>query len=260
MAIPEPELIVVAQRQRPAATRHHLLSVFEAIAQLLGLAVGQGGEQVGGEGEVEGGMQFVSRQVGRRFVHRLDRLRDHQHVAVTGLHPGPQPPQEGVGLRQPFTAGALLLEQERHRIEAESIDPFCQPKVDHVQHRLLHGGVVVIQVGLVVQKAMQVVLAGHLIPLPVRLLEVAEQHWRLGIAVVVVAPDVEIAFGAALSRPAGPLEPRMQDARVVEHQVENHPDPMGMGLLQQHHQVIQIAQVGVNGGEIGDVVAAVLER
>ena len=51
----------------------------------------------------------------------------------------------------------------------------------------------------------------------------------------------------------------MQRAGVIEHQVEDHPDPLGMGCGETAMESGEISEVGVNLLEIGDVVTAVLQ-
>ncbi|EAQ76650.1 hypothetical protein WH5701_05245 [Synechococcus sp. WH 5701] len=234
--------------------------MLQTVAELVAAPPGHGGKELGGEGEIEGGVQFVIRQVGRRLLHRLDGLGDQQQVAPGAVHPGAQALEEGMGFRQAFAAGAFALMQEGHRIQAEAINAALHPEVDHLQHRLGNGGVVVVEVWLVMQESVQVVLAGHGIPLPVGGFEVAEQHLGLRVAAVVVAPHVEVPLAAAGGRPAGSLKPGMQHARVVEHQIEQHPDAVPMGLIQQPGQIVEVAEIGMNRREIGDVVATVPQR
>ncbi len=222
VAITQPQLVVVAQGQGPAAARHQLLGMGQALPQVAHLAPGQRREQLGGEHDVEGGVQLSLRQVGGRFAHGLDRLGQQQDVTAAGVHLPPHALEEGMGFGQPLAAAALLLEQEGHGIEPEAVHPPLQPEVHHAQHRRLHR--------------------------------------RLGVATVVVAPHVEVAFGTAGGHPAGPLEPGVQRAGVVQHQIEDHADAAAVGLLDQLGQVIQAAQVGVDRREVGDVVAAIPQR
>ncbi|AHF62934.1 hypothetical protein Syncc8109_0545 [Synechococcus sp. WH 8109] len=107
------------------------------------------------------------------------------------------------------------------------------------------------------QEAVQVVLLGHRIPLPVRGLEVPEQNRCLGIALGVVTPDVHIPFRTALGSPAGPLEPGVQVTGVIEDQVQNHAHSLAMGRRQEPMKGGEIAQIWVDPGEIGDVITPI---
>ena len=107
------------------------------------------------------------------------------------------------------------------------------------------------------QETVQVVLLGDRIPLPVRRLKVPEQNRCLGVALGVVAPDVNIPFRTALGSPAGPLEPGMQVTGVVKHQVQNHAHALAMGRREEPMEGGEIPQIRMDSGEIRDVVAPV---
>ena len=83
-----------------------------------------------------------------------------------------------------------------------------------------------------------------------------------GIAVTlgIVTPDVDIALWAVLRRPAGSLEPRMQITGVVQHQIQNHPHVLAVGRREEPVKGRQVAQIGMNSREIGDVMAAIPQR
>ena len=255
--IPQPELVVVAQRQGPARALHRLFRLVETVPKLAGTAGRHSSEQMGCEHEVEGSVQFVLRQIGGCLLHGLDRFPQQQHFSSHGIHTGPQTPQEGMGLRQPFTTSPLLLKQKRHRIKAKAVDPTLQPEVNHLEHGLLHPRVGVVEVGLMAQETVQVVLLRHWIPLPVGRFKVPEQHRGVAVAGWVVAPDVHIPFSAALRGPAGSLEPGVKVAGVVQHQIENHAHALAVGCRQKPMERRQIAQVRVNVFEVGDVVATI---
>ena len=56
VAISQPQLVVVAQGQRPAPPHIGFAEVVEETHEVGGLAIGHGCKQMGREGEVEGGM------------------------------------------------------------------------------------------------------------------------------------------------------------------------------------------------------------
>ena len=65
-----------------------------------------------------------------------------------------------------------------------------------VEHRFLHDGVVVVQVGLVAEEPVPVELPPHRIERPVRLLGVDEDDSRVGVLLAGVAPHVVVAVRA----------------------------------------------------------------
>jgi len=127
---------------------------------------------MGGEGEVEGSVQLVFIQIRHGLIHRLNRFGQEQHLRFAAplavlLNPLAQPSEEGMGFRQALAAGSLPLKQKGNGIEAEPIHAPLQPELHHLEHGLLHGWVVVVEVGLVMQEAVQIKLSSLWIPLPV---------------------------------------------------------------------------------------------
>ena len=163
-------------------------------------------------------------------------------------------------LGQVLAAGPLALEEVRDGVEAQPVDAHPEPEVERLQHGAPHGRVVEVEVGLVGVEAVPVVGLGHRIPGPVRRLEVLEDDARVAVALGRVAPDVEVARGAAGRGAAGALEPGMLVRRVVDHQLGDDPQAAAMCLAQEDAEVIQRAQVGIDALVVGDVVAVVAQR
>ena len=59
VTVAKPELVVVAQGQGPTASMHSLLRFVQTAAQALHSTTGNGGEQVGRQGEIERAMQLI---------------------------------------------------------------------------------------------------------------------------------------------------------------------------------------------------------
>ena len=94
----------------------------------------------------------------------------------------------------------------------------------HVDDRVDDRRVVVVEIGLVREEAVPVVLAGHRIACPVRLLGVEKMIRRLRKLLVGVAPDVEVALGRSGRRVTRALEPRMLVRGVVDDQLDQDLD------------------------------------
>ena len=199
-------------------------------------------------------------EVGHAVLGPLVGLGQQHAARVAGVHVGPQLLEEAVGLGQVLAVGALALEQVRHGVEAHPVDAQVEPLVDRAQHGRPHLLVVEVQVGLVGEEAVPVVGAGHRVPGPVRGLVVLEDDPRLAVAVVGVAPHVEVPPAAAGLGPAGPLEPRVLVAGVVQHQLGDDPQAPAMGLAQEGLEVAQRAVGRVDVVVGGDVVAVVAQR
>ena len=83
-------------------------------------------------------------------------------------------------LLEVLAVGALALVQVGHRVQPEAVDAQVQPEPQHLEHRVLHPRVLVVQVGLVVEEPVPVVLAAHRVEGPVGLLGVDEDDPGLG--------------------------------------------------------------------------------
>ena len=164
-----------------------------------------------------------------------------------------------MGFRQALTTRSLGFKKEGNRIETETVHASFNPKIHHIEHLLLHEWAVVIEVGLMAQKTVEVVLLRHLVPFPVRRLEMAEQHWSICVALGVIAPDIHIPLRTTFWSPTGTLKPRMERAGVIQHQVHHHLDALRVGSNQDPMKGRQITQLGVDGLEVGDVVTTVLQ-
>ncbi len=164
--------------------------------------------------------------------------------------------QQRVGLGQVLARAPVALEQVGHGIESEPVEPEVEPEAHDAEHRLDHGGVLVVEVGLMRIETVPVVLLAGLIPRPVRRLDVDEDHARLGPALVVVVPDVPVRLGI-VTRRARLDEPRVLVARVVHHQIGDDADAAPVSVVEELDEVVEEPEVGVHGEEVTDVVPAV---
>jgi hypothetical protein len=153
----------------------------------------------------------------------------------------------------------VSLEQVRHGIEAEAVEAEVEPEPDDVEHGVGHLGVVVVEVGLVVEEPVPEVLTALGVVGPVRGLGVDEDHPGLAPPLVVVAPDVPVGLRVR-GVLAALLEPRVLVGRVVHHHVRDHPDAPLVRLLDQDDGVRDVAVLGQGREEVADVVAAVAQR
>ena len=91
----------------------------------------------------------------------LVRLGEQHAVGVARVDLGADALQVLVRLGEVLAVRPLALEEIGHGVEPEAVDAEVEPEAQHVEHRLLHFGVVVVQVGLVVEEAVPVVLAAR---------------------------------------------------------------------------------------------------
>ncbi len=189
----------------------------------------------------------------------LVRLGEEDAVGVARVDLGADALEVRVRLREVLAVRPFALEEVRHGVEAEAVDPEVEPEAQHIEHRLLHLGVVEVEVGLVVEEAVPVVLAAHRVERPVGRLGVDEDDPRVGVRLVGVRPDVPVSL-RAVRVAARLLEPRMVGGRVVHDEVGDDAHAAAVGLRDELAEVLDRAVVGMDREEVRDVVAAVFER
>ncbi len=106
---------------------------------------------------------------------------------------------------------------------------------------------------------MPVKLAAHRVVCPVRTLSIHEDDPRIGVAGILVAPYVVVTVWPVRISP-GFLKPGVLIRGVVHHQVGDHPDAPLVRLVQQHHEILNGAELGQHRAIVGDVVTAVAQR
>ena len=167
--------------------------------------------------------------------------------------------EERVRLGQVLAIGALALEQVGHRVQPEPVDTEVEPKANDVDHRFLHGRVVVVQVRLVGEEPVPVELAADRIECPVRLFGVDEDDPGVGVLIAGVAPHVVVAVWP-VGIVARLLKPRVRLGGVVHHQVGDDADAALVGGVEQRDEIVDGAELGQHLVEVPDVVAAVTQR
>src|SRR3989304_460285 len=107
-------------------------------------------------------------------------------------------------------------------------------------------------------EAVPVVGAGLMVPGPVRSLEVLEDDARITVALLSVAPDVEVAGAAARSRRAGTLKPGVLIGRVIEHQLRDHAQTSVVRLPEECMEVAHRPVGGMDAGVVRNLVCRLL--
>src|SRR4026207_523719 len=132
-------------------------------------------EEARHEGEVEGYVQLVAVAEVRADVGgpRV-RLGEQGAALVLAVEGGPDLAEELVGLREILAVGALPLEEIGHRVAAKAVEALVEPEAHDIEQFAAHLGVVVVEIGLVVEEPVPVVGLGHRVPRPVGLLALAE--------------------------------------------------------------------------------------
>ena len=109
------------------------------------------------------------------------------------------------------------------------------------------------------EEAVPVVLLADRVEGPVGGLGVDEDDPGVLVLLVVVGPDVVVAVGP-VGVVAGLLEPRVLVAGVVHDEVDDDAHAALVGGVDELHEVGEVAELGQDGGVVGDVVAAVPQR
>jgi hypothetical protein len=210
---------------------------------------------------MEGHVALVAlAEIRDRVLGPLVRL-GQQHASVEVLvHVPPQRLERAVGLGQVLAARALALVEIGDGVEPHPVDPHAHPEVHRLAHGRVHAGVVVVEVGLVRIEPVPEIRVGRRVPGPVGGLEVLEDDAGVLVALRGLAPDVELARGAAGGGAARALEPGMLVGGVIDHQLGDHAQPALMGRAQEQSEIGQRAVGGMDPGVASDVVAVVAQR
>src|SRR5579872_2581102 len=107
---------------------------------------------------------------------------------------------------------------------------------------------------------MPVIGAGDRVPGPVRALRVDEDDARAGIFLVGVGPHIEIARRRAGLGAARALEPGMLIRGVVDHQLDEDAEALGMRGMDEAAYIRHRAVIGMNRAVIADVIAVIETR
>jgi hypothetical protein len=253
---------VVAQEHAPRRARRHVDLLGQDALELDGALRAQGVEDARHRREVEGHVALGllgGAEVGGGLGRPLVRLGD-QHPAGVLVVDEPSQLLEvlvrgGLGL----AVAALRLVEVGDRVEPDRIDAEVEPEAQHAFDRRVHGRVLEVEVGLVREEAVPVELPSHGVEGPVRHLRVDEDDAGVGIALVRVAPHVEVAERAVRILPRR-QEPGVLVGGVVDREIDHHPHVPRVRLGDDVAEVVDRAVLGQHPREVRDVVAAVAQR
>ncbi len=184
----------------------------------------------------------------------VDLAQQHRLAAPAGRE-RTQTAQPLVRVALDLLGYAVQLEHEGHGVHAEARHPELQPEAHDLRDLVADRRVGQVQVGLEAVEAVQVVLAGALVLLPVAGLLVGKGE-ALGLLRGLVAPDV-VGTEGRLAVVAAGLEPGVLVGGVVDDQVRDHLDAAVVGGAHQLHEVAEAAQARVHPAVVAHVVAVV---
>ena len=258
----ERELVVVAQERAPLRARRDVRRVAHDVDDGRGLLLAHRVVDARHDGEVEGHVALrllLGAEVLHDVLGPLVRLGEQDAPRVVLVDHPPDPPDEVVRLREVLAVRALPLEEVGDRVEPDAVDAEVEPEPQDVDDRVLHGGIVEVQVRLVGEEPVPVVLPADRVERPVARLGVDEDDPGVLVLVAGVAPHVEVAVGAVRVAAAG-LEPRVLVARVVDREIGDDAQPARVRLRDEFGEVRQRAELGQDGDVVADVVPAVPQR
>ena len=210
------ELIVIAQEGTPLAAFRKLGQFVEDGVDRGGVAKRQCLVQPRHNREVEDHVEALALAIELHgFGRRLVGLRDEHRIRVVGVHEGANLLHKLDCFRQGLAAYTIALKEICNGIEAQAVQTLVHPEGQDLEYFLLHGRVVVVQIRLVGVEAVEVILAALVIPGPIGGFHVGENDTDFGIALWVIAPNIEIAIGSGWIR-AGGLKPWVIGAGVIE--------------------------------------------
>ncbi len=255
------QLVVVAQEHRPLAAVRDPRGLPQDVGHRVAILHGKRHVHARHQREVERHVAFVARaEILGGILGPLVGFRQQHPVGVMRVHLGADLLQHLVGFGQVLVVGAFALDQVRHRVQPQAVDAGFQPEMQHAQDGFQHAGIVEIEIGLVVIEAVPVVLFRDRVPGPVGRLAVHENDARVPVAVVRVAPDVEVAPCAAFLGRAGALEPGVLVRGVIDDQFRDDAQPAPVTLAHQPAEIAHGAVGLVYRPVIRDVVAVVAQR
>ena len=162
-----------------------------------------------------------------------------------------------VGPHRRVVAQLRVLDDRVADVDAQAGDPPLEPEAQHLVERRADIVVPPVEVRLGRQELVEVVLARRLVQRPGGAAEVGDPVVRRAAVVGRVGPHVEVAI-ARVARAERVLEPRVAIARVVGDEVQQHADPAPARLSDQLVEVLERAEVRVDGLVVADVVAPVV--
>jgi hypothetical protein len=137
-----------------------------------------------------------------------------------------------VRLAQVLVARAVALDQVGDGVEPEAVDAHLEPELHGLQHRVEHGRVVEVEVGLVAEEAVPEILALATSSQVQLDFSVSVKMMRVPVQRAVVAPDVEVALGEP-GRAARRLEPGVLVGGVVDDQFGDHAQPAAVRFVDE---------------------------
>ena len=198
--------------------------------------------------------------VGQR-AHPLDETGDvgMRHVVDPALEierARARPVGRGRGR---IVAQLRIVHREIERVDPEPVDPAVEPEARHREHRVLHCGIVHVELRLAAEEIVQIILPPTRVPGPGRAAEHRLPVRRRRTVGLGIGPHIPVGF-RIVARGAAFDEPVMRVGRVRINLVDQQFEAERMRARDQRVEIRQRAENRIDIAIIGDVVAEILHR
>ena len=257
----ERQFVVVAQEDRPLTRIRNLRRLAQDVGDRKTVLLGDRHVHARHQREVERHVALVAGA--EILLHVLRPLvgLGEQHATLGGpVEGGADAPDDRVRLREVLAVRSFALDQVRNGVEPESVHAEIEPEPHRPEHRREHARIVEVEIRLVRIEPMPEIRLGHRIEAPVRFFRVGEDDPRIGVAAVVVGPDIEPAPRRSRLGAARALEPGVLVGGMVDYKLRDHPKTARVRRGDEPAHVLHRAVFGMHGAVVGDVVAVVAPR
>ena len=252
------ELVVISQEGGPGVVGRRVGQAADHALERLGLLARERQPQVLVEQEGELHVELVAVLVAKEAREVLEAgvdLAEQHRLAAPAPGEGAQAAQPVVRVSVDLLGDPVELEHERHCVHAKAGHPHLEPEADDLRDLVAHLRVRDIEVRLEAVEAVQVVLAGGLVLLPVARLLVGKRD-PLRLVGGLVAPDVPGALGR-VAIAARLLEPRVLVRRVVDHEVHDHLDAAVVGGAHEIDELAEASEARIDPVVVAHVITVV---
>ena len=175
-------------------------------------------------------LTFVSvAKIGHHVVRRLTRFGQQQCAGLQIIQRGAEEFDDQMHLWQAFAGRAVFFPEKRHGVRPNAVHAFDFPADEHPRHVEQHVRMLVIQIRLNFEKAMEIILPGNFVFFPIRIFHPFHQQAGVRKSVRRIAPDVIRPFRRVF-RLTRLLKPGMLIRGMVDRNIKNQANAPRMGF------------------------------
>ena len=144
---------------------------------------------------MEGHVALVAvAEVGTNVGGPLIGFGEDEAVGVVGVDGGADGLDDVVGFGEALASSSVTLDEIGDRVEAKGINSEVEPEAHGFEDFFEDGGVVEVEIGLVMEEAVPVEGLCGIVPCPVGFFGVGEDDGCVFVYLVGLGPDVEVAL------------------------------------------------------------------